>query len=193
MEMSVAKADTASRVRESSFVSATRTFEDEWLKPSISRNDFDVDQTLQPAATDVNKVSDTARPISRSMPAPVLRKAPPVLVSKRKVQLLQQWECIIHSVNDKTIECEMHDLTDESRPVELAEIYIDEFHEFDRRLLTEGAVFYWSIGRETSALGQVRKYSELRVRRMPELSTQRKKEIARRAQNLDKILNGQRD
>ena len=90
------------------------------------------------------------------------------LPAEKRIKLLQQWECIVSRVTDDCVECELHDLTDESLPVEQAEVYLDEFNHFDRALLQEGAVFYWSFCRETSVTGHVRRYSELRVRRMPE-------------------------
>jgi hypothetical protein len=51
-------------------------------------------------------------------------------------------------------------------------------------------VFYWSIGHRVSEVGQVRRYSELRVRRMPPLSRLRKGEIARKAEQLSKLILG---
>lgn len=108
--------------------------------------------------------------------------------AEKRIKLLQQWECIVSRVTDDCVECELHDLTDESLPVEQAEVYLDEFNHFDRALLQEGAVFYWSVGHETSVNGQVRRYSELRVRRMPRLSQLRKREINKEAEHLSELL-----
>jgi hypothetical protein len=106
------------------------------------------------------------------------------------MKLLQQWECVVLRVRDDLVECEMHDLTNDSEPVEYAEVYINEFSLFDKPLLCEGAVFYWSIGHETKQTGQIRRYSDLRVRRMPPLGQVKKREICCWAKQLsDRIKN----
>lgn len=109
--------------------------------------------------------------------------------AEKRIRLLQQWECVVSRVTEDYVECEMHDLTNEQLPVEQADLYLDEFNHFDRALLQEGTVFYWSIGHETSSTGQVRRYSELRVRRMPKMSALRKRELFREAEYISEILN----
>jgi hypothetical protein len=49
---------------------------------------------------------------------------------------------------------------------------MQEFALSDRPLLEPGSVFYWSIGHETTAGGQLCRVSEIRVRRTPVWSQQ---------------------
>ncbi len=187
MTLTMRKPDTSSRFRDRASFSKTSTVEDEWIKASqVHEVAATFEQRFE--SSDALKQATHAPLTLEKKSSLVVKKNPPIRMSDRKVQLLQQWECVVLNVNSETVECEMHDLTNESLAVEFAEIYLDEFHRFDQPRLEEGAVFYWSIGRETSATGQVRRYSELRLRRMPELSKQQKKEISRRAENLSNIL-----
>ena len=101
-----------------------------------------------------------------------------------KKVLLQQWECIVLDADTEAVHCEMHDLTNESNPIEYAEVLWSEFNEYDKPLLTEGAVFYWSIGHLRRETGQVRRFSETRLRRMPKLSKTKMQEISRKVERL---------
>lgn len=60
-------------------------------------------------------------------------------------KLLQKWICVVSSVKDKTLHCEMNDLTNKDYPIEYAEIYLDKFEEKDRSNLCEGTIFYFNI------------------------------------------------
>lgn len=104
--------------------------------------------------------------------------------------LLQQWECIVLKTDDKTVHCEMHDLTDETKPIEYAELFWSEFNDYDKPFLDEGAVFYWSIGYLKKTTGQVRKFSETRLRRTPKLAESTKREISRKVKLLNDICSG---
>jgi hypothetical protein len=102
--------------------------------------------------------------------------------------MIQQWECIVTAVLDDHIGFEMYDLTDSSNAVEYAEIAVEEFSEYDRPLLAEGVVFYWSLGTTRKPNGQILKSSELRVRRMPRLSSSQRKEIEHKVSRLSEII-----
>ena len=104
--------------------------------------------------------------------------------------LLQQWECVVISTDEETVHCEMHDLTDEDNSVEFAELLWSEFNDYDKPLLVEGAVFYWSIGHLRKQSGQVRRFSETRLRRMPKLSVAKRREISRKAELLNGLYQG---
>lgn len=108
-----------------------------------------------------------------------------------KKVLLQQWECVVLDADAETVQCEMHDLTNESNPIEYAEVLWSEFNEYDKPLLTEGAVFYWSIGHLRRETGQVRRFSETRLRRMPKLSKTKMQEISRKVERLSGLLKRQ--
>ena len=105
-------------------------------------------------------------------------------------KLLQQWECVVLSTDVATVHCEMHDLTNESNEVEYAELLWSEFNDYDKPLLQEGAVFYWSIGHLRKESGQVRRFSETRVRRMPKLSRLKHLEISRKVETLNGLHGG---
>lgn len=99
--------------------------------------------------------------------------------------LLQQWECVVLATDNETVQCEMHDLTDETNSIEFAELLWSEFNEYDKPLLEEGAVFYWSVGHLKKPSGQVRRFSETRLRRMPRLGARKRREIAQKVEILD--------
>jgi hypothetical protein len=103
--------------------------------------------------------------------------------------LLQQWECMITAVMSDTVIVEMHDLTDPANPLELAEIYTKAFEPYDIPQLRIGTVFYWNIGHELDKKsGQIRRYDERRVRRMPDLPRNQKNQILERARKLSELL-----
>lgn len=155
---------------------------EDWTKPELERSWTET----YPASDIPSHETNVPKEVSYSAPINRQRRMTPSPPSQIKV--LQQWECVIHEISGDCVSCELHDLTDSTCPTEFAEIYISEFSEFDRPLLEEGAVFYWSVGRETSKTGQVRRYSELRMRRMPPLSRSKRREIARKAQQLGQLL-----
>ncbi|MEI8371276.1 MAG: hypothetical protein WCJ35_00415 [Planctomycetota bacterium] len=163
---------------------------DAWVSPEI-----EPEQRISSETTTDRLVSRLSNGSATTMPGDGRKVSEPIrkdnLVIRfptDHVKLLQQWECVVLRVHDDCVECEMHDLTDDSQPVECAELYLEEFNSFDKPLLCEGAVFYWSIGHEIKRTGQVRRYSELRVRRMPQLSSLKKREISERAKQLSELL-----
>lgn len=164
--------------------------DDAWLLPEIEHvSDSAGETTTERCASRLSDGSATAMPgDGQKFTKPVQRDDLVIHFPSDHVKLLQQWECVVLNVHDDCVECEMHDLSDESQPVEWAEVCLEEFNRFDRPLLCEGAVFYWSIGHETRRTGQVRRYSELRVRRMPQLSQSQRREISERAKRLGELL-----
>lgn len=85
----------------------------------------------------------------------------------RRFEMIQQFEGIVTEVTEDSLMADIADLTDPSNPVEFVEIPFREITPEDLRLVVPGAVFYWSMGYETSSNGQVRRVSEIRVRRNP--------------------------
>lgn len=194
--MAVADVDTTSpRVDASRNATPTQAISaDDWLVPEPEVIDTVHSETAaekSSASVSAPDLSATANIPSRKVAAPIRKDSFVIRFPDRKIKLLQQWECIVLGVRDGYVACELHDLTDESQPVEYAEILVDEFHEYDRPLLTEGAVFYWSVGRETNKVGTIRRYSDLRVRRIPPLSKLKKSEIAAEAEHLSELLKSQ--
>lgn len=107
----------------------------------------------------------------------------------RKV-LLQQWECVVLERQHDVVCCELYDLTEDSNPVEYAEVLLSEFNTWDLPLLVEGAVFYWSLGHLRRQTGQVKRFTEFRLRRMPKLGQAKRNEITRKVKNLSGLLLG---
>ena len=186
--MSLSVAETRSRVVASGFDNETRSIRtDDWYLPSVESSVCDI-TTDDFGASRVCEAQSTTRDIQACVAQPVRRSELTIRLSNECNRPLQQWECVVLAVQADCIECEMHDLADVSRSFEYAEIYIEEFSDFDRPLLQEGAVFYWSIGHRASRSGQVRRYSELRVRRLPSLTRSQRQEITQKAAHLNELL-----
>lgn len=88
-------------------------------------------------------------------------------VPPRRFEILQQWEGTVTSIEQDAFWADLRDLTVPSNPTEIVELPIDEVAISDRLLLQPGSVFYWSVGYETSSGGQIRRVSEIRLRRTP--------------------------
>ncbi|MEW4451803.1 hypothetical protein AB1L30_03860 [Bremerella sp. JC817] len=168
-------------------IETARIKRDDWWfpVPAEAGDDRTIDSAaipgpnVQPTATLVSSPAKKMKPISKeSVGVP--------LGGDRKV-LQQQWECVVIGTDVDSVQCELHDLTDENNCIEFAEIYLSEFNEYDLPLLQEGAVFYWSIGHLRRETGQVRRFSEFRLRRMPKLSGAAKRGIARKVEQLREL------
>lgn len=180
--------ETSSRVDEQD-ASPQTLGQGEWVLPEVEPDRWGVGETTSDQVDGRSNGSPTTAPCEhRRVSDPIRKDSFGIRFPRDRIKLLQQWECVVSEVHADCVECEMHDLTDESKPVECAEIYLDEFNEFDRALLCEGTVFYWSIGHETKRTGQVRRYSDLRVRRMPALTNLKKREIGERVRQLSELL-----
>jgi hypothetical protein len=178
---------TSSRLIDTEESHATRRLRksDWWyLKSSASRADesTDVAEDEQLSSTQIDKSDKTVRPVRKNSVGITLD-------GDRKV-LLQQWECVVLQCKKDVVCCELHDLTNESNPLEYAEVLLDEFNDYDVPLLLEGAVFYWSIGHLRRVNGQVKRFSEIRLRRMPKISKAQQNVIARKVKQLSGILLG---
>lgn len=100
----------------------------------------------------------------------------------------QQWECVVVGRDDETVHCQLHDCTQPDNEAQYAEVFLEEFSEYDRPRLTEGSVFYWSIGRIRKEHGQIVKFSELRLRPTPRISQAAKRRILERARKLNGVF-----
>lgn len=126
---------------------------------------------------------ETSRVSKPRLVAPLIR-LPVGTLPLERVRVLQQWEGVVTDVTDDSFFADLQDLSDSSQPLEVVEIPIEEVSEDDRPLLAEGAVFYWSIGHETSAGGTLRRMSEIRMRRMPRWTKRDIQNVAKRAEEL---------
>lgn len=112
-----------------------------------------------PNKTAVESVRDV--PLERLQPASVSG------VPTRRFEVLQQWEGTVTDADDDTFWADLRDLTTPSSPTEIVEVPVAEIAVSDRTLLQPGSVFYWSVGYETTPGGQIRRVSEIRLRRTP--------------------------
>jgi hypothetical protein len=118
---------------------------------------------------------------------PLVVPLPPAKVERARFELLQQWEGTVTEVGEGEFTAKICDLTDPSRPDEIVSLASDEVSAGDLPLLKPGAVFYWSIGYETE-LGQKRRVSALRFRRLPAWSRKAVEEVARDAAELKRLF-----
>lgn len=152
---------------------------DDWVKPEP--------QVAPPTSTETTKSeasNDTSAKSPSSFKPPVRKSSHRLSLTGRRFEALQQWECIVLELREDCVYCQLHDLTDESNPDEFAEVLLSEFNEYDRPILCEGSIFYWSVGYIHRPRGQIRRSSQLRVRRMPPLSSSKRTEISKRVQKL---------
>lgn len=101
----------------------------------------------------------------------------------------QEWVCIIISLNQESIQIEMHDLTNAGSPIEIAELKISKFN-LDSSSLSIGQVFLWQIGYETLPHGQIINFSRFEPVTQKKLSIEDKFDILRKSKEIFDILNG---
>jgi hypothetical protein len=123
----------------------------------------------------------SVRPVHLAKP---LIRLPEGTLPKKRMLVLQQWEGVVTEVAADSFFAELQDLGDSSQPIEIVEIPIDEVPKDDQSLLASGSIFYWSIGHETSAGGQLRRISEIRMRRTPRWTQQTIRRVIERAEEL---------
>ncbi|HBE71308.1 MAG TPA: hypothetical protein DDW52_24440 [Planctomycetaceae bacterium] len=179
--------ETNSHVRESISEPETKRLRkgDWWFLESSTMPDNASTNSAEPDAEESTTprsavAPKTVRPVSKDVGIVTLD-------GDRKV-LLQQWECVVLERQHDVVCCELYDITDESNPVEYAEVLLSEFNTWDLPLLVEGAVFYWSLGHFRRQTGQVKRFTEFRLRRMPDLGKAKRNEITRKVKNLSGLL-----
>ena len=133
-----------------------------------------------------NDHANSTRVCRVRLASPLIR-LPAGTLPKEHVQLLQQWEGVITEVKSDSFFADLQDLADANQPIEVVEIPIEEIPNDDMALLVEGAIFYWSIGYETSAGGQLRRVSEIRMRRAPRWTKRGIQQVKKRAEELFEI------
>jgi len=109
---------------------------------------------------------------------------------RRRFEVLQQFEGVVSEVAEDAFWADVYDLTEPSRPREVHELPLREIPQADRDLLVPGGVFYWCIGYERSPGGQIRRVSEMRLRRTPKWSAHTLERAKSRAADLLAKLSG---
>jgi hypothetical protein len=102
----------------------------------------------------------------------------------RRFQVLQQWEGVVTRIAGDWFEADLRDLMNPKNPMEVAELPFAEISPADKHLIGPGCVFYWVIGYETRAGGQISRMSEIRVRRAPRWTRRKLDALKTRAREL---------
>jgi hypothetical protein len=100
---------------------------------------------------------------------PEVKVIPEAMKSPERFRLLQKLEAVVVERLDNSFIARFQDHS-RGGVEEEAEIPLDEISEDDLPLVQEGAVFYWSIGYERKAFGQLTRVSLIRFRRLPSLT-----------------------
>lgn len=111
----------------------------------------------------------------------------------RQVDILKEWEGIVEKVEGAEFNARLIDLNDESSAQELVRIEMDSISQEDHKLVEEGAVFYWTIWRETDRFGKRETGSEIRFRRLPAWTESDLKRAEDEAVKLRRELFGEHD
>lgn len=138
--------------------------------------------------TDTTTTGPLPEPHVRS---PLIR-LPAGTLPHERVEVLQQWEGVVDEVTADSFFAQLHDLGREPSDIEIVEIPLDEVPPDDRPLVAEGALFYLSVGYETSTGGQLRRVSEIRFQRTPRWTKRALEQAKLRAEKLFE-LHGQRE
>jgi hypothetical protein len=101
-------------------------------------------------------------------------------LSKATTVPLQEWEGFVTWITGDRFGGRLFDITDPGELEEM-EFTLDEVSRDDVELLTEGAVFYWTIARHTNEFGTRTNVSILRFRRLPARTRRARAHAAERA------------
>jgi hypothetical protein len=103
-------------------------------------------------------------------------------------EVLQKWEGVVTSVGTDSFVARLRDLSFYSEEDEEAEFPIEEISQADIALLAPGAVFYWCVGYWDTVIGQRRRASEIRFRRLPTWSKMQLQKARKEAEELSELL-----
>jgi len=96
---------------------------------------------------------------------------------------LQEWEGVVEWLEGDTFGARLTDLTSPGED-EFTEFALNEVSDHDLALAVTGAVFYWTIARETSRFGQRRHVSMIRFRRLPAARAALRIDVQREAESI---------
>ncbi len=117
----------------------------------------------------------------------------PASSPERNFRLLQHWEGVVDEVGEDSFWATLSDLTKPDNPEEYAELPLSEVAPADLEILKPGAVFYWSIGYETTPAGTRRRVSEVHLRRNPTWTRRAIENLESEAERFATLLRGQND
>jgi hypothetical protein len=101
---------------------------------------------------------------------------------------LQKWEGVVLEVKDNNFTARLVDQSSPSTADEEVELSLEEISPDDLALVAPGAIFYWSIGYETTSSGQRKRSSVIRLRRLPAWSAKDIETAQAKASELYKAL-----
>jgi len=111
----------------------------------------------------------------------------PHLVRSRSTdrqRISHHWEGVVVAIGNETFVATLRSLHSTSEVEQEAEIPLEEISEDDHELVTPGAVFYWTIGHGTSPGGTVRRFSQIKFRRLPTWNNRTLRRVDERAREL---------
>ncbi len=109
------------------------------------------------------------------------------------VDILKEWEGVVLTVSNDDVQARLTDMNDPANQEELVTFGLDAISPQDHELVEPGAVFYWTVLRETDAFENVRNYSQIRFRRLPAWSRGDLERAETEAEQLHEELFGGRD
>ncbi len=108
--------------------------------------------------------------------------------AQERFELLQEFECTVDDVVEGTVCLTLRDLTQRSRPEEVADVDMMEFSDSERDSVQPGAVFYWMIGYRTRVGGMRERVSFFRARRLPAMTRSQEHAIDVEAERLCELF-----
>jgi hypothetical protein len=109
-------------------------------------------------------------------------------LGKRGFAPLYQWEGVVEQINGTGFRARLQPANPSEREgagIEIADFdYADLSTDSDKALVSEGAVFYWTVGRVRNAAGTVYNTSLIRFRRVPASTPYASREAAHEARAL---------
>lgn len=121
--------------------------------------------------------------------APVVQPLFVDVVSKNvRVQTLQRWTGRIERVCGESFVATVFDVTTPANPAQEVDLDIDDVSASDLSLISEGAVFYWTIAYRVTKGGQRERVSSIRFARQPKLRVDDLRTIYAEADEMTALL-----
>jgi hypothetical protein len=152
-----------------------------------NNEEFYLDEELELITSSIDTENETTSSSSKYQPKLKITPVPSPVTNESFIEI-KKWEGKIISI-DLEKELFQAEIRDAKTPEIEEETYFsfDDIDENDRHLISEGAIFYWSIGYKRTNSGGREKVSILLLRRLPAWNINQKK-IDERINNLSKIL-----
>lgn len=115
--------------------------------------------------------------------APLVRQIALSAAPASQFEQLKLWEGTVTEIGETEFVATLRDLGDQEDPSRIEAVFdVKEVSPGDQHLLALGAVFTWTIARETSIDGQVRNVDFMRFLRLPAWSRREVESVRRRAE-----------